>query len=280
MRYFFTPMTDSQSLDRACALRDEGNFHEAYRLFMLAANRTENLLDRAGILLNAATSLTQSNEQERARNQLKQIRELLGSMNRSGFSKDEQDEFVRVAVGIEIEEAEVLETEGKTEAAIEQLAATLTRFEDEIQEPSRTEIYDEIQTRRAYFLTDLGQFEKAIPILEEAKSRRNDDTIFLFYLGHCYLSAKRWNEARQKLERALALRPRPRIAFQTHGALGMVFYETGDYQRAKEELEASAKLAAPDHIKQAHIWNWLEYTCLSLGLEEEAKRYGQLARPS
>jgi uncharacterized protein HemY len=116
--------------------------------------------------------------------------------------------------------------------------------------------------------------------LEEVKSRRNDDTIFLFYLGHCYFTAKRWGEAQQKLERSLALRPRPGIAFQAHGSLGKVFYETGDYQRAKEELEASAKLAAPDYIKQLHIWKWLEYTCIRLGLKEEAQRYGQLARPS
>ena len=152
------------------------------------------------------------------------------------------------------EEAEVLASEGKIEGAIERLAATLARFENEIQEPSLIAVHDEIQTRRAYFLTDLDQFEKAIPILEEVTSRRNDDTIFLFYLGHSYFRAKRWSEAQQKLERALALGPRPRIAFQAHGSLGMVFYETGDYQRAKEELEASAKLAAPDYIKQAHIW--------------------------
>jgi hypothetical protein len=96
-------MTDSQSLDLAYALREKGNFREAYGLFMLAANRTENLLERAGILLNAATNLTQSDEQERSRNQLKQIRELLGSMNPSAFTSDEQDEFIRVTVSIEIE---------------------------------------------------------------------------------------------------------------------------------------------------------------------------------
>jgi tetratricopeptide (TPR) repeat protein len=247
---------------------------------MLAANQTDNPLQKAVILLNAATNLTQSDEQERSRNQLKQIRELLGSMNPSKFSKDEQDEFVRVTVGIEIEEAEVLVTESRIEAAIERLAATLARFKDEIQEPTRIGIYDEIQTRRAYFLTDLDQFAKAIPILEEAKHRRNDDTIFLFYLGHCYFRAKRWGEAQQKLERALSLGPRPRIAFQAHGTLGMVFYEAGDYQRAKEELETSASLAAPDYIKQAKIWKWLEYTCVNLGLKDEARRYGQLARPS
>jgi hypothetical protein len=96
-------MTDSQLLDKACALREEGKFGEAYGLFVLAANQTGNPLEKAGILLNATTNLTQSDEQERSRNQLKQIRELLGSMNPSEFSKDEQDEFVRVTVGIEIE---------------------------------------------------------------------------------------------------------------------------------------------------------------------------------
>ncbi len=273
-------MTDSQSLDRAYALREEGSFREAYGLFMLAANRTENLLERAGILLNAATNLTQSDEQERSRNQLKQIRELLGSMNPSAFTSDEQDEFIRVTVGIEIEEAEVLLTEGKIETAIEQLDPTLERFKNEIKGPRRIEIYDEIQSRRAYFLADLGQCDKALPALEEIKDRRNDDTIFLFYLGHCYFRTKRLDEAQQKLERALALGPRPRIAFQAHGSLGMVLYETGDYQRAKQELETSAKLATPDYIKTSHIWKWLEATCISLGLKEEARRYDQLARTS
>jgi hypothetical protein len=75
-------MRDLQSLDRAYSLREEGNFREAYSLFMLAANRTKNLLERAGILLNAATNLTQPDEQERSRNQLKQIRELLGGVGR------------------------------------------------------------------------------------------------------------------------------------------------------------------------------------------------------
>ena len=247
-------------------------------MFMLAASQADDLLKRAGILLNAATNLTQSGEQERSRNQLNEIRKLLRSMNPCEFSKDEKNKFLRVIVGIEIEEAEVLVTEGKIEAAIEQLAATARRFKDEIQQPSRLEVYDEIQARRAYFLTDLGQFEKAIPILEEIKSRRNDDTIFLFYLGHCYFRAKRWQEAQQKLERALTLGPRPRIAFQAHGTLGTVFYETGDYHRAKHELETSAKLAPPDYIRHAHIWKWLENTCINLGLKEQAGRYGQLAR--
>jgi hypothetical protein len=62
----------------------------------------------------------------------------------------------------------------------------LKRFKDEIKEPRRIEIYDEIQSRRAYFLADLGKCDKALPALEEIKDRRNDDTIFLFYLEHCY----------------------------------------------------------------------------------------------
>lgn len=272
--------TNPELLDKACALREEGKFREAYGMFMLAANQADNLLEKAGILLNAATTLTQSDEQERSRSQLNQVRELLGSMNPFAFSSDEQDEFIGVAVGVEIEQAEILVTEGKIEAAIEQLGGTLERFNDEIKEPRRINIYEEIQTRRAYCLVDLGQFEKAIPLLEQTKGRRNDDSIFLFYLGHCYLMAKRLSEAQQNLERALSLGPRPGIAFQAHGTLGMVLYESGDYQRAKRELETSANLATPRYIKEAKIWKWLEYTCISLGLKQEAQRYGQLARPS
>lgn len=273
-------MTDSQLLDRACALREEGKFREAYGLFMLAANQTDNALKKACILLNAATNLTQSHEQERSRNHLNQIRELLGTLNPSTLSQDEQDEFIHVAVGIEIEEAEVLVTEGKIEAAIEQLAATLEKFKAEIKEPRRIPIYDEINTRRAYILADLELFDEAIPRLEESEHRRNDDSIFLFYLGACYYRAKRFGEAQQKLERSLSLGPRRGIAFQAHATLGQVFYETGDYLRAKKQLETSASLAPPDYIKHAQLWKWLEYTCISLGLKEDARRYGQLARPS
>jgi tetratricopeptide (TPR) repeat protein len=272
-------MTDSQLLDRAYALREECKWEEAYSLFMLAANQAASPLVKARNLLNAATTLTQSDKQERSRNQLREIHEMLAAMNPSELSRDEQDEFLRVAAGIEIEEAEVRLTEGRIEAAVEQLEATLARFKDEIKEPNRIEIYDEIQTRRAYCLVDLGQFEKAIPILEESKYRRNDDTIFLFYLGHCYCRAERYAEAQLKLQRALSLGPRRGIAFQAHGTLGMVFYETGDYPRAKQELETCASLAAPDYIKHVRLWKWLEYTCRALGLKEEAQRYGQLARP-
>jgi hypothetical protein len=90
-------MADSQLLDKACALREEGKSQEAYGVFMLAANNTDNALEKAGILLNAATSLTQSDEQERSRNQLNQIRELLGKLNPSRLSQDEQDELIHGA---------------------------------------------------------------------------------------------------------------------------------------------------------------------------------------
>jgi tetratricopeptide (TPR) repeat protein len=239
-------MIDSQLLDRAYAPRDEAKYREAYELFILAANQADNLLEKAGILLNAPTNLTQSNEQERSRSLLSQIRVLVAKMNPSALSEAEQDEFMGITVGIEIEEAEVLVAEGKTEAAVEQLSAILERFKDAIKEPKRIDIYDEIQSRRAYCLSDLGFCDRAIPALEEIRNRRKDDRIFLFYLGHCYFRTNRLNEAQQMLERALVLGPRPRIEFQAHGTLGMVFYESGDYRKAKQELETCVTLAPPD----------------------------------
>jgi hypothetical protein len=162
-------MIDSQLLDRAYALRDEAKYREAYELFILAANQADNLLEKAGILLNAATNLTQSNEQERSRSLLSQTRVLVAKMNPSALSEAEQDEFIGITVGIEIEEAEVLVAEGKTEAA--ELSAILERFKDEIKEPKRIDIYDEIQSRRAYCLSDLGFCDRAIPALRRNKKR-------------------------------------------------------------------------------------------------------------
>ena len=183
-------------------------------------------------------------------------------------------------MGIEIEHAEILVAEGRIKEAIEKLAATLETFDVRLKEQGSTAIYDELQSRRAYFLLILARSKKPFRFWKQYENRRNDDSIFLFYLGHCHFRAKMLSKAQQELERAINLGPRPGIAFQAHGTLGMVLYELGDYLRSKKELETSTGLATPQYIKEAKIWRWLEYACRKLGLHAEARRYGQLANPS
>jgi tetratricopeptide (TPR) repeat protein len=185
-----------------------------------------------------------------------------------------------VAVGVEIERSEILTAEGKLEQAILQCTKTLEEYEPLFKERKLLDESDELRMRRACLWADLGLFEKAKRSLEEMKSRQGDNSIFLFYLGHCCFTAKEFRRAQQLLERAISLGPPPDIAFQAHCSLGMVFYELGEYKSAKVELELGAQTATHRYIKEGKIWNWLEHTCISLGLKADAHRYGQLARPS
>ena len=67
-------MTNSQLLDHAVALRSEGKFQEAYDIFLAVANNTGAVLEKAGILLNAVTNLTQLHNFQSACTQLASVR--------------------------------------------------------------------------------------------------------------------------------------------------------------------------------------------------------------
>jgi len=68
-------------LDHACDLREQGKFRQAYEEFLRAANNTDSILEKAGILLNAVTNLTQIGDFETGRIQLDKAKELLSVLN-------------------------------------------------------------------------------------------------------------------------------------------------------------------------------------------------------
>jgi tetratricopeptide (TPR) repeat protein len=272
--------TNSQLVDHAYDLREQGKFREAYQEFLRAANNTDSILEKAGILLNAVTNLTQIGDFETGRIQLDKARGFLSLLNPINLSTFDRDEFLGVAVGIEVETSEILAAEGNLEEAILHFTQTIEEYEPLLNERKLFDVLDDARMRRAYLWADLGSSEKAKESLEELESRQHTNSTFLFYLGHCCFTTKEFLRAQQLLERAIGLGPTPDIAFQAHCSLGMVFYELGEYESAKVELELGAQSATPRYLKQAQIWKWLEYTCISLGLRADAERYGQLARPS
>jgi len=91
---------------------------------------------------------------------------------------------------------------------------------------------------------------------------------------------ERYAEAQGKIEECLALRLPPDWEGRAHFRLGAAYYQLKDYKRAKVELETAVKTAPPEFLRHEGIWRWLEYTCISLGLKDEAENYAKLARPS
>jgi tetratricopeptide (TPR) repeat protein len=271
-------MNVHQLLEHASGLRDQGKFREAHEAFLEASKNTDNIVEKAGILLNDSTTLTSSGEFGASRQQLHSVRELISIAKEGTLSLSDQYEVLALLVFVEIEQAEILAAEGQPLQALGTMAAALKRYESELRVSPRLDIYDELQARRAYLLADMGSFEKALPILTELVDRQSQNPTFLFYLGQCYLVGEQFENARDLFARAIKLGPSTEIEFQAHCSLGMAYYELEDYATAKFELEFGVKTATAGYIKQAQIWKWLEYSCRGLGLVDEANRYAMLSQ--
>jgi tetratricopeptide (TPR) repeat protein len=264
-------------LEQGYTLRAQHKFKEARDAFLAAANATDNLIEKAWALLNAATTLTATHEFESSRAQVATVRELVSLAKSGTHSPSDLDELLSLDVSTEIEEAEILSAEGRDDEALAEFTATLHKFGSRLLEsPNRLITYDDLQKRRAYLLVDNGKSAEALPILLEIELRQVANPIFLFYVGISHLNNDSLEKAQDALQKSLALNPNHRIEFQARCSLGMTYYRMGDYARARTELEQGAAIADAEYIRQAQIWKWLEYSCQGLGLVDEAKKYAAM----
>lgn len=68
---------DTETFDKAVALREEGKYTEAADLLLSLAKGIDNVFGKAGMLLNVTHTLKASGKLDFARNQLRAVRELL-----------------------------------------------------------------------------------------------------------------------------------------------------------------------------------------------------------
>src|SRR5579864_6185626 len=108
-------MDDARFLT-ACRLQDEGKFREAFDEFVKLADDTENPIDKGGVLLNAATTLSALGEYDRATEQLNAIRMLVPSFAPSP-SEERDTRPLELEIDISIEEANIYRYQGKAEEA-------------------------------------------------------------------------------------------------------------------------------------------------------------------
>lgn len=264
----------------AMALRDQAKYKEAADVFLGLAKTTDDLFEKAGMLLNLTHTLKASGRLDLAKSQLNAARELLSLPPNAVLGNADDENRRRLLIWAELEDARISEAENGLQEAIEELNGILANHQSELGKPAFAEIYQAVQRDRAFRLTDLGSFQQALPILEEVDSADPHDRWTLFYLGYCYHCTNKHAEAREKLEEAVSLRLPPDYEGQAHCLLGVGYYELGDYSKAKVEFELGVKTAPTDYIKKAGIWRWLECSCIGLGLRAEAERYGKLARSS
>lgn len=266
---------DEERFLKACQLREDGKLREAIDEFYRIAEDTEDPVDKAGVLLNVATTLQALGQYDQAREQLSTARSIVAPLDDSNIER-----LLQLKVGLAFEEADILSYEGNLEKALAQFDLLLKNYDKELKEPELRKTYEMIQARRGFILADLGRCKEALPILEEAKSFEGRKAEISFYLGHCYVASRDYSKGAEKLLEALRIGLYERLAYRAHCELGIVHFRLKDYAQAKLEFEKCAETADKEYMQQAQIWKWLENTSRVLGFKDEADRYSRLTTPS
>ncbi len=272
-----------QGFEHACLLKEQGKLRESSEEFIKIADTAGDPVDKASALVYAAAALKMFGEFEKAKVQLICIGEILVNLSASGknTSVDERTTWLEIAFGFT--DADIDRLEGRADDALSKFQHLLSRFSTQLRQGEYHSDYEMIQTRRAFILADLGRWNEALPILEEAESFEPEsglDGWLDFYLGHCYIAFDDYTRGEQRLRKSLKVGLPPHLEYRAHYALGQAYYEIGQYAHAKVELEKAAGTADPSYIRQTQLWRWLQATCQRLGLKEEAEHYAQLARAS
>ena len=116
------------------------------------------------------------------------------------------------------------------DAAMSDLANELEQIVDEFPDSNEPRVL----LVRAY--SELQQFEKCLPVLDDALSRDKLNPTLHYELGTAYIRLERWDEAKVALEKSLELEPKQPNAYISLGGVAM---QAGDgVTMVKQQLNA------------------------------------------
>jgi tetratricopeptide (TPR) repeat protein len=93
--------------------------------------------------------------------------------------------------------------------------------------------------QKARALITAGKYKDAIAPLEAVRAENRDSADVANWLGYAYRKTKDFAKAKANYERALAIDPNHKGAREY---LGELFVETGDIPKAREQLDALARI--------------------------------------
>lgn len=231
---------DEKRFFKACELRDEGKLREAFDEFLGVAAGIDDPIDKAGVLLNAVTTLNVAGEYEEARRHLSAARLLVPSLAESLVEGQYDDRLFKLQASLDFEDAEIFSFEGRLEIALAKFDSILEKYGQRLQQLQFRETYEMVQSRRGFLRVDLGRWREALPVLEEAESFEGRKSEIYFYLGHCYVSNGEYGRAVEKFVKAQRIGLPQNLEFPAHCSLGIAYYALKDYAQARVEFEKCA----------------------------------------
>jgi hypothetical protein len=112
-------MNPISPLEKADLLRASGNFKAAYETLGDVERRTDDVLDKANIVLNGVAILIQWDEFDLANERLGFARDLLALSEKGNSGGVRRREILRITVGIELGEVMVISGTGDKQRALD-----------------------------------------------------------------------------------------------------------------------------------------------------------------
>lgn len=257
---------DFQRLERAIALRDDGQWEEAESEFRGLEGLSRCEEEKGELLINQAWCLSGLKRVPEARARLQEAANL-------------QVKSLDYRARIDLLDASLDGEEGKAEESLKKLDGLLKKYTSFLQTQTPRYLYEEAQMRRGCLLAYLNRFKEACPILEQVLGygiAKHAD--FFFHLGNCYLRLGKKADAEKMLSKALSLGLEGGWAVAGHYYLGSCYLGSGAYAKAMQEFEAAESLANRLDKPKKHLYEALIKTARVLGLDSEAAKYDHLLR--
>lgn len=242
----------NRDVQHALGLREGESYRDALVLLEKAATEISDRLTRAHVMLEIVSTLVLMEHNSAARQRLNAARDVLIDLRKN--SQAGSEDILKLALWVELGDVEVTSSEGHLEESRKKLYRLMEEFRSEGAKPYLKVGFDYVKFQLGSLLVTINENIEAFPILNAFVLRYPDHADGQFYLGHCCFRLDRLDMAKYHLEKALTLNQSSVLRFQTHGSLGMTYYELGDFQKAKTELEVAAQKATPEYIRQCHIW--------------------------
>jgi tetratricopeptide (TPR) repeat protein len=240
------------------------------------ADRVDDPWTKAELLYHQVVFLAQMDDAVQARSCFNELTTAVGLVLPEAVPDTSDDTpSANLAVMVRYAELKTLLAERKQVQALQVLEDLVSRYPAQLSGPA-SEILNDIDLNHGFLLADAARWTEAKPFLERAHPPEVWKSVVCYYLGHAYFESREYERAKEKLMEALHLGLSGHWEGTAHYVLGLVEYHLGEMRAAKEQLELCVKTADPRYLGASRIWEWLETVSRALGLKADADKYRRL----
>ncbi|HEV2112763.1 MAG TPA: hypothetical protein VGR50_01365, partial [Terriglobales bacterium] len=255
-------------LDRIAALGPEPSSDLVLQLAEESLELEQNPSEAAGLLLAAASCLSERGAFDSAESLINRARKL-------STGQEPLEAYLLVCeAGLDI-------AKGNQSAALQKLDRAVSTYASFLTQSENRDLLNDITCKRAMLLTNEQRFEEAQPVLESCLSSAEpcaQKGELFFDLGLCYLDSKRYDSALDQLRHALSVDLPEHVHDRIGYYLGVCCYHLSRFQEAKEYFLDCERLGARFPLSQATLYSWLATTYRRLGDQKEESRYRSLLK--